>query len=123
MRPVLGVAAGAAVASLGAVMLGEQPLQGATALVAGVLFGLAIAEVVVSVARYGDLYLAAAAAILTQAGFVWALYIETGHQLDAAAPEAWVGVVLGAAAAAAWLRTAARRGPRSRSPEARTPDG
>lgn len=101
--------AAALLAAVGAVMLGEQPLEGFTALVAGALFGMAVAELIVSIAGYGDGYLGAAGAVLTEAGLVWALYIETGHRLDAAAPEAWVGVVVGAAASVLWLRTAARR--------------
>ena len=109
MRGVLGVLAGAVVAFVGAVLLGEQPLEGVTAPVAGVLFGVAIAEATVSLARYGDGYLAGATALLAEAGLVWALYIETGHQLDEAPPEAWFGVVLAAVAAVVWLRTAARR--------------
>lgn len=109
MSAARGVVAGAVVAVVGAVLLGEQPLEGVTALVAGGLFGMAVAEATVSLARYGDAYLAAAAALLAEAGLVWALYIETGHRLDEAPVEAWAGVALAAAAAALWLRTAARR--------------
>lgn len=106
---MLAVVAGALLAAAGAVLLGEQPLEGFTALVAGALFGTALAELIVSIARYGDAYLGAAAALLTEAGIVWALYIETGHDLDAAAPEAWFAIVVGAVTAVVWLRTSARR--------------
>jgi len=123
VRTVLGVAAGAAVAGFGAVVLGEQPLEGITALVAGGLFGMAIAEATVTIARYGDGYLAGAAALLAEAGFVWALYIETGHDLADAPPEAWIAMALSAVAAALWLRTAARRVRGSPPAPARTPDG
>ena len=109
VRTVVAVAAAGLLAAIGALMLGEQPLEGLTVLLAGVLFGMAVAEVVVSIARHGDTYLAAAAALLTEAGMVWALYIETGHNLEDAPIEAWIAVVLGGASAAAWLRTAARR--------------
>jgi hypothetical protein len=109
VRSVVAVAAGGLVAAIGALMLGEQPLEGLTVLLAGVLFGMAVAEVVVSVARHGDVYLAIAAALLTEAGMVWALYIETGHNLGDAPIEAWIAVVLGGVSAGLWLRTAARR--------------
>ncbi|HEX4979208.1 MAG TPA: hypothetical protein VFV35_04010 [Acidimicrobiales bacterium] len=122
-RPVAGVVTAALASAFGAVLLGEQPLEGTTALVAGVLFGVVVAEVLVSVARAGDGYLALAAGVLTQAGFVWALYIETGHALDEAAPSGWAGAALAAAAAAAWVRSAARRGRGSRSGPRHTPGG
>ena len=112
-RPLLGVVAGLVLALIGAVLLGEQPLEGTTAFVAGALFGVAIGEAMVSVARGGDAYLSASAALLTEAGLVWALYIETGHDLRAAVPEAWAAVVVGAVLAALWVRTGARRGRRS----------
>lgn len=123
MRTVAAVVVAAGVSAFGAVLLGEQPLEGLTALIAGALFGVAVAEAAVTVSRYSDGYLAAAAALLAQAGLVWALYIETGHHLDEAPPEAWAGVVLAAASAAAWLKSAARRGRGSPPGPSRTPDG
>ena len=113
MRPLFAVVAGVVLATFGALILGEQPLEGGTVLVAGVLLGFAMAEVVAAVAKEGDGYLTAAVALLTEAGMVWGLYIATGHQLEFAAPEAWVAVALGSVAGALWFRTATRRAERS----------
>lgn len=99
-----------AVALIGAVLLGEQPLEGVTVFVGAVLLGVAVAEAVFTVGRTSDGYIALAAALFTQAGMVLALHIETGHDLRAAAPEALVAVPIAAAIAAVWLRTAGRRG-------------
>ncbi|HEX7166506.1 MAG TPA: hypothetical protein VF230_05960 [Acidimicrobiales bacterium] len=117
MRPVVAVVAAAIVAAAGAVILGEYELSRETALVAGPLFGVAVAETIASVARRDvDDYLAGAAALLTEAGLVWSAYISTGHRLDLARPEAWAAVALGAVAAAAWLRSGARRGRSTSAP-------
>src|SRR5687767_3656416 len=51
MRPALAVVAGAAVAAFGALILGEYEFRGTMPYVAGVLFGLVVAEAVVGVAR------------------------------------------------------------------------
>lgn len=116
--PVPAVLAALVVAALGAVILGEYELAGTRPLLAGVLFGVAVAEVIASVARTtdGDVRLLAAAALVTEAGLVWATWISTGHELDLASGTAWAGIVLGSGASPLWLRSAGRRG-------GRTPDG
>jgi len=119
--PVPAVLAALAAAALGAVILGEYELAGARALFAGVFFGVAVAEVITSVARTvdGDVRLLAAAALVTEAGLVWATWISTGHQLDLATDTAWAGIVVGSLAAPLWLRSAGRRG--DRTPDATSP--
>ena len=117
-RPVPAVLAALAVAALGAVILGEYELAGARPILAGFLFGVTIAEVLATLARSAasDPEMWAAAALVTEAGLVWATWISTGHELDLAAGTAWLGIGVGVLAAPYWLRSAARRG-------AHTPDG
>ena len=112
-RPVVAVGLAIVLAAFGAVILGEQPLEGVMVVVAAVLLGVALGELIYSVARYGDGWLAGAAALLTEAAMVWALYIETGHRLDLAGAEAWLATGLGCAISAFWVRSAARRGART----------
>ena len=114
--PVPAVVVAALVAALGAVILGEYELVGLRPVLAGLLFGVTVGEVLATLARTTDRYLLGAAALLAQAGLVWATWISTGHDLGAASPTAWAGVVAGTAAAPLWLRTAGRRA-------GRTPDG
>lgn len=122
-RPVTAVLVALAFAALGAVILGEYELDGAVQLVAGVLFGLFVAEITATIARDVDRYLLGAVALAAEAGLVWAAWISTSHRLDLAPPETWGAVVAGAAAAAFWLRSAGRRGARSQTGGAPTPGG
>lgn len=123
--PVPAVLAALVAAALGAVILGEYELAGVRPLLAGVLFGVAVAEVIASVVRTsdGDARLLAAAALVTEAGLVWATWISTGHELDLASGTAWAGVALGTVSAPLWLRSAGRRGDRTPDGTAPTPVG
>ena len=116
--PVPAVIAALAVAALGAVILGEYELAGTRPFLAGVLFGVTVAEVMATVARPSgeDRPLLAAAALVTEAGLVWATWISTGHELRTAAATAWGGILVGSLAAPLWLRSAGRRAEH-------TPDG
>jgi hypothetical protein len=102
------VVAAAAVAGLGAVILGEYPFTGLVVLGEGVLLGLFVAEAVVGAGRRRGVAPAAAAALLTAAGLVWTAWISENHDLGRVAMEGWAAVALGAAAA----------GLRARSPRA-----
>jgi len=115
VRQVAAVVAGAAAAAAGAIVLGEYDLSGRAALLAGLLFGVSLAEIVVSVGGVADVAMAAATALLAEGGLVWALWISTGHHLDLASGIGWAGVVVGALAAGVWIRSAGRRAPRTRS--------
>lgn len=119
--PVPAVLVALVVAALGAVILGEYELAGVRPLLAGVLFGVAVAEVIASVSGSvdGDVRLLAAAALVTEAGLVWATWISTGHELDLATGTAWAGIVLGSGASPLWLRSAGRRG--HHTPDGTTP--
>ena len=122
-QPVPAVIVTAAVAALGAVILGEYELTGARPLYAGVIFGLAVGEALATLLRRHDRYLLAAAALLAEAGLVWATWISTGRDLGLAAGTAWAGVVLGAVAAPLWLTSAGRRGARNPDEPAPAPGG
>lgn len=120
-RPVPAVLVALAVAALGAVILGEYELAGARPILAGLLFGVTIAEVMATVARSeaGEPEMWAAAALVTEAGLVWATWISTGHELDLAAATAWIGIGVGILAAPLWLRSAGRRA--THSPDGTAP--
>lgn len=116
--PVPAVLVALVAAALGAVILGEYELSGARGVLTGLLFGVGVAEVMATVLRDAgtDRRLLAAAALVTEAGLVWASWISTGHELHLAPAAAWAGLVLGTVAAPLWLRSAGRRG-------AHIPDG
>ena len=99
MRRALAVLVGAAVAALGAVILGEYPLQGGVALIAGLVFGMLVGQSVVSTARDRGGVLTTAAALFAGAGLVWAGWISTGHELSLLAAEGWGAVAVGVLAA------------------------
>jgi hypothetical protein len=79
---------------------------------AGLVFGVTVAELMADVARPGpdELYLPFAAAMITEGGLVWATWISTGHELDESSTAAWLGIGVGMFAALLWFRSAGRRG-------------
>ncbi|HUP85909.1 MAG TPA: hypothetical protein VM143_09605 [Acidimicrobiales bacterium] len=113
--PVPAVLVALAVAAVGAVVLGEYELAGARPFLAGLLFGVTVAEIMATIARSSgdEPHFLAAAALVAEAGLVWATWISTGHDLRSATATAWGGVVVGAVAAPLWLRSAGRRATRS----------
>jgi hypothetical protein len=111
MRQAVAVLAGAVVAALGALILGEYELKGVMALVAGALFGVAVAEVVVAVARHPGLRLGLAAGVLAAAGMVWAAWIAAGRVWSYVGSARWVAVGVSVVAAPVWIRTSGRREP------------
>ena len=116
MRQVLGLVAGAVAAAGGALILGEYELEGMTPVVAGVLFGLIVAEVVTAIGKRRDGTAALASAAIAAAGMTWAAWRSTGpdEHWSLVPGMAWVGVALGAVAALAWIRTPGRPAVRSR---------
>jgi hypothetical protein len=113
MRLVLGLLAGAATAAFGALILGEYQLAGFTGVIAGALFGLAVAEVVLTAAGPSiapNLVPAmVAVALFTVCGLAWAGWISAGHVWRYVPNGAWLGAVTGAALAPWWLRGGIRR--------------
>ena len=119
------VLAALAVAALGAVILGEYELAGARPILAGLLFGITVAEVLATIARpaASDPELWAASALITEGGLVWATWISTGRALELAAGTAWLGIAVGIVAAPLWLRSAGRRGASTPAGTAPAPGG
>lgn len=99
MRSAAAALAGLLVGALGAVILGEYALDGWLAPAAGVLLGLLVGEVAVSVARKATNLHTVAAAAGAGGGMVWALWISTGHRLGDVGAWGWAAVVLAAASA------------------------
>lgn len=110
MRLLLAVAVGAVLATVGALIVGEYELKGVTPIIAGVLFGFVLAEVITSVARRRDAAVVALSAALAGAGLVWAAWISSGEDWSFVPGIAWVGVALSLVAPFVWVRTPGRRG-------------
>src|SRR4051794_32732355 len=96
MRHALALVAGAALAGLGGLIVGEYPFHGWTPYLAGVLFGLVVAEVVVSVAGAQSVRLGVASAVFTAAGLAYAVWDDSGYGVRPISTAAWVGVAVGA---------------------------
>lgn len=111
MRTPLSLVAGAAVAVVGAAVLGEYGFDGLAVLGSGLLLGLFVAEAVLAVARVGSVLGAAVSGVLAAASMTWAGWISSGHRLGTVRWMGWAGVALAAAAAAFRARPpeAARR--------------
>jgi hypothetical protein len=116
-RRIAGLSVAALAAALGALIVGEYELVGFTPYIAGLLFGLAIAEVDLTVGRDNGLGSAIGTAALTAAGWLWAAWISSGQGVAPFPLGGWVGAVVGAGVAFAWVRWSARRAP-STSPDA-----
>jgi len=109
MRQAVAVVAGAGAAVLGALILGEYEFSGVLPLVMGVLFGLAVAEVVTWVGRGATAVSSVAAAALTATGLLVAGWISVHHRHEAVPVGAWTAAALGAVTAAVRSRSARRR--------------
>ena len=114
MRPPLSVLAGAAVAAIAAVVLGEYAFDGWAVVGSGVLVGLFVAEAMVAVARGGTRWTAVVAAALGAGAMLWAGWISTGHRLGTVGWKGWAGVALAAVAGA--VRARPRGGARHSRP-------
>ncbi len=109
MRVVFGALAAILVGLLGGVIMGEYELRGPMALVAGVLFGLAVAEVAIGVGKSSDWPLVTAAALSAFVGHTWAASIDAGDSVGRIAGLRWVGSVLALVSAGWWVRTLGSR--------------
>ena len=87
-----------AVATLGALILGEYEFSGVMPYAAGVLFGLVLGEIAVAVAggRSGAVGVVTGAA--GAAGLVWAAWISSGEGLRPFPAVAWVAAAIAFAA-------------------------
>jgi peptidoglycan/LPS O-acetylase OafA/YrhL len=100
MRQVVAVVLGALAAAAGGFVVGEYAFTGATPFVAGVLFGLVISEIVVTVARRKTVVLGLVSAVMAVAGLAYAVWDDSGYGVRPVATSAWVGVALAAVVAA-----------------------
>ena len=101
MRVPLAVLAGAVVASLGALILGEYEFVGLMPFVAGPLFGLAVGEAVTWAGGERGVVQAGVAASLAALGVVWAGWIDSGEGIDPMPTLVWPAAAL-ALACAGW---------------------
>jgi hypothetical protein len=104
VRLTLSVVAGAVVAALSALIVGEYPFQGALALVSGAVMGLVVAEVMAAVGRRRHLVVAVPGALFAAGSVLWAAWIASGQGLEPYPPEAWVAAALGLGVAGFRLR-------------------
>jgi hypothetical protein len=100
VRTPLSLLAGAAVAVIGAAVLGEYGFDGLAVLGSGLLLGVFLAEAVLAVSRVGAWVLAGASGVLAAASMTWAGWIASGHRLGTVRWMGWAAVALAAAAAA-----------------------
>ena len=90
--------------------MGEYELRGVMALVAGVLFGLAVAEAAITVGKSSDWLLVVVAAAAAGAGLTWAAWIDAGRRVR---PDrracGWLGSAVAALSAGWWVRSLGSR--------------
>lgn len=109
IRPLLGIVAAAAACALGALILGEYEFSGAMPVGAGVLFGLVISEIVISIGAARAPWIGVITAALVAGGLGWAAWVSSGEGLRPFPAGGWIA--MGIAAAVAGGRTAGwRRG-------------
>jgi len=110
VRAAVGLLLAALVAALAAFVLGEYEFKELLPLGAGVLTGLIVAEVAVTVGRRRTVPVAIACAAFATAGLLRAGWISAGEGLAPIPGGAWLAAALGALAAV--LRVVGLRRPR-----------
>ncbi len=113
MRVIFGCVAAVVVAALGGLIMGEHPLHGVTAVIAGVLFGLFVAEAAITAGRSSDWLLVGVTALAAALGMTWAAYIEAGDRVGWIAGMRWVASGIALVSAGWWVRSLGSRVPRS----------
>ena len=96
MRQIASLAAGAVVAAVGGLVLGEYPFIGWTPYVAGVLFALVVTEVMLSIGHKHGPILGFGGAALSAAGLGWAVWISSGRGVAPIPGGGWIAIGLGA---------------------------
>jgi len=104
VRRTLGIACGAVVAALGALVLGEYPFSGWLVVASGALLGLFVAEVLVGVGRFDGTLAVVVAAVLAGGGLVWGAWISEGHRLSELGAAGWLAVAVGMGVAGLGVR-------------------
>ena len=109
---------------LGAAILGEYQFDGLTGAIAGLIYGVFVAEAAVAVNRRGSTMLALVCAVLAVGGLGWAIRASIGPRADVPGDVpgfGWVALALAAVGAAVRARSSGRRAGGSRSEPGRTP--
>lgn len=99
MRRLLAMVAAGGTGAVGALVLGEYAISGVVGAASGLVLGLLVAEVVLSVAKEGDAALAVVAALGAGGGVIGAGWIFTGHDLGRLDAVVWAAAALAVAAA------------------------
>ena len=107
LRAGIGLLLSAVAAVLGAFVLGEYEFDGALPVFAGVLFGLVLGEIVVSVGKLRTIPIAVLCGLEAFGGLVWAGWISAGEGIEPIPGGAWLAAALGLVAGA--LRVAGLR--------------
>lgn len=110
-RPILALVAAAVACALGALILGEYEFSGATPLGAGVLFGLVVSEIVISIGATRSPVIGIVTAALVAGGLGWAAWVSSGEGLRPFPTGGWVAMAVAALVAGArtggWRRPVA----------------
>lgn len=109
MRVVTGAIAAVFAGLLAGVIMGEYELRGAMAIVAGVIFGLAIAETAITIGKSSDWPLVGIAAASAFGGYTLSAYIDTGSSFGRIAGLRWAGAILALVSAGYWVRSLGSR--------------
>jgi hypothetical protein len=113
VRVILGCVAAVVAAAGAGLIMGEYELRGAMALLAGVLFGLAVAEAAITIGRSSDWVLVGVTAVAAFLGLTWAASIDAGDSLSRVAGMRWAGSGLALVSAGWWVRSLGSRPVRS----------
>ena len=111
MRQAVAVLVGAGVAALAALILGEYELKGVMALVAGVLFGIVIAEVMVAIDKHPSALVAILSGVYAAIAMAWSGWIAAGRTWHFFGRGRWLALGISFVAAPLWIRSSGRRVP------------
>ena len=98
-------------AAVGALILGEYEFAGATPFIAGVLFGLAVAEMMITVAKASTMRMAGWAAVMGGGGILVAAWISSGRGIAPMPGVGYLAAGLAALVAGGWIVAPSRRRP------------
>lgn len=96
MRTVLAVVAGAVLAAVAAVILGEYSFSGWVPWVAGVAVPVAVGETAALIAGRQPPALWVAISVLSAGGLAWGAWLSQGHGLAPISVGGWTAIALGA---------------------------
>lgn len=122
-RAVAGLVAAVVVAAGAALVLGEYELRGWVPVVAGVVVGALVGDVLCRVGGVGGVVPAVVGAVLAAGSLVWAGWLDSSEGVARYPAGAWVGAALAAATAAGLAlrpRTTRTPGPDNRPSPGRT---